>query len=205
VFDLEEELIQTNPKMKMYKNSVLLFTCLVSSFILLNVNDAISQDTKKLTKKERREVQEKERENNLQKTLNLVNQLNFVLKTDYLIDKQGSQVTVDSKINFILIDTTNAVIQIGSGYDIGDNGVGGITAEGKMTDWKIKVNNRQKSIYLSFNLSTLKYRFNVVILIDSDGKSKAYLSSMKKGTSISFIGNIVPLRGSGIYKGSAYY
>jgi hypothetical protein len=188
------------------KNKPLLFIlCLGISLFYIGTNVAISQNTKKLSKKERKEALEKEREINLQKTLNLVNRLNFVLKTDYLLDKQGSQVAVDSKINFILVDTTNAVIQIGSGYDVGDNGVGGITAEGKMTDWKIRVNNKHKSIYFSFNLSTLKYRFNVVILIDSDGKSKAYLSSMQKGSSISFIGTIVPLRGSGIYKGSSYY
>lgn len=160
---------------------------------------------KKLTRKEKKEIREGELTNQLQKTAKLINKLVFVLKADYLIDKTGYMVVVDSKINFILVDSTFSTVQIGSGVGVGDNGVGGLTADGKITNWKLKENSKQKSISISYNISTKTDRFNIVMQIEANGSTQAFFSSLTKGSSLTFKGKVVPIFGSGIFKGSAYY
>lgn len=165
----------------------------------------LPQEKVKLSKEERKKIKEAEENEKFIKTAALINQKNFVLKAEYLIFKDGKMVSVDSKINFILVDTAKTTIQTGEGIGVGENGVGGITADGKITNWQLKENQKRKNFSLSFNLSTLTGRFIIVMDIEADGKTRASVTAMSKGLLLNLNGNIVKLKGSGIFKGSAYY
>jgi len=47
----------------------------------------------------------------------------FVLEANYLQDRYGHRHIVNSTINFIAIDSTTAIIQVGSDFRNGPNGV----------------------------------------------------------------------------------
>jgi len=85
------------------------------------------------TRKEKRNA---EIEEQFQLNKSMLENRDFVLEADRLLDRRGNTVIVNSSINFIAVDSATAIIQIGSNYRLGPNGVGGVTAKGKITKWR---------------------------------------------------------------------
>ena len=102
------------------KRFVVFFALIVSTSILFaqgNDENAV------LTKKEKRNA---DLEKVFQQTKTMLENKDFVLQADYLQDRYGNRVLVNSTINFVAVDSTEATIQIGSNFRIGPNGVGGV-------------------------------------------------------------------------------
>lgn len=176
------------------KRLVLIFALIIStSFLFGQVNDENSA----LTKKDKRKA---ELEKNYELTRQMLENKDFVLETNFLQDRYGFRVPVVSMINFVAVDSTQAVIQIGSNSRIGPNGVGGVTAKGNITKWELTENPKNKTFTLRMNVMTSIGIYDLFFDISASGQSSALLTGLSSGR-LTFDGNLVPHAKSSIYVG----
>jgi len=143
-------------------------------------------------------------EKEYQQTANLLENRNFVLEADYLANRFGSRVPVTSNLNFIKVDSSKAVIQIGSPTGLGYNGVGGVTAEGRIGKWQVTQNPKKKSFQIYMNLMTPLGAYDVHFFVGADGYAQATLSGITPGK-LTYSGYLVPNETSRVYQGYNTY
>lgn len=152
-----------------------------------------------LTKKERRQAQlEKE----YQATKQMLDNKDFVLESYALQNRWGFQRQVSSNLNFVAVDSTEAIIQVGSNSRIGPNGVGGVTARGPITKWKLYQNPKSKSFNLQMTVMTKIGFYDLNFNISADGTANAMLTGLTSGQ-LNFQGNLVPWSDSSVYVGTS--
>lgn len=168
-------------------------------FVLLSLG-AIAQSAKEvqpMTKKEKRKAQ---LEADFKAMQQLLENRHFVLEADFLQDRYGNRAFVSSTINFVAVDSTEAIIQIGSNYRIGPNGVGGVTAKGRITKWELEPDNKRKSFALEMNVMTSIGIYDLRFTIGPSGNAKALLTGLRAGN-LTFDGTIVSMEESRVYEG----
>src|SRR5664280_2216065 len=102
----------------------------IMGFLLISLYTN-SQDVK-LSRKEQKEAKRDREFFNFQALDTLLKTKNFVLAADFLDNQYGNRTPVMSDINFIKVDSPDAVLQTGSMNNFGMNGIGGATAEGSI-------------------------------------------------------------------------
>jgi hypothetical protein len=164
-----------------------------------------SKTNKKLTKEQKLEKRKAEAEATAKMVDLMVNQRRFVVEADYIGFHTGKRFLVNSGLNFIKLDSSAIVIQVaplmGGG---GANGLGGITAEGFVSDWKIKRYGKSPQNY-SINLfikATRAGTYDINIIINPNGNAQAIVSGIDAAKVI-FYGKVVSLQASKVYKGSS--
>ncbi len=130
----------------------------------------------------------------------IISNKSFVIQADYLSNQYGYRNFVNSDLNFIMVDSTEAVIQTGRNAGIGYNGVGGITTDGNITSWKVITNEKNKTLNVEMSVFSIIGYFNVMMYVSSDGSATATLTGNYAG-SLTFSGKLVPLSESYAYKG----
>lgn len=157
---------------------------------------------KKYQKMEKREREKMEEERRLKEMKKLLESRQFVLEADYLSGRYGSLIPVVSNLNFIMIDSTTSVIQVGSASGMGYNGVGGITDEGRVTKFELdeRKNGYSLKVYTNSSLSSFTIFFNV----SASGNATARISGMRGGT-LTYHGDLTPINESYIYQGHTTY
>jgi len=176
------------------KRFVVFFALIISaSIIFAQGND----ENAVLTKKEKRNA---ELEKEFQLTKSMLDNKDFVLETDYLQDRYGNRVLVNSTINFVAVDSTEATIQIGSNFRLGPNGVGGVTAKGRINKWELTEDQKHKAFTLRMNVMTTIGIYDLFINISASGRGTATLTGMSAGR-LTFDGDLVPWENSSIYVG----
>lgn len=176
------------------KRFVVIFALIISvSIIFAQGND----ENAVLTKKEKRNA---ELEKEFQLTKSMLENKDFVLETDYLQDRYGNRVLVNSTINFVSVDSTEAIIQIGSNFRIGPNGVGGVTAKGRINKWELTEDMKRKAFTLRMNVMTAIGIYDLFINISASGRGTATLTGMRSGR-LTFDGELVPWEKSSVYVG----
>lgn len=173
---------------------------LVILFLALNIS---AQEN--LSRKESRMLKKQKKEAALQAgydtVLQIINSKQFVLEADYLDNLKGRRNVVLSNLNFIKIDSaSNSAIQIGSNRGLGYNGVGGVTAEGRLTRFELSKNDKKKTIHVAMSLISNIGIYDILMDINSEGKASAIISGLERGK-LQFEGNIVPLEESAVYQG----
>jgi len=176
------------------KRLILVFVLIISTSILFAQE---KNENSGLSKKEARKA---ELEKNFQKIKGMLENRDFVLESDFLIDRYGNRVPVVSSINFVSVDSTKAIIQIGSTTRIGPNGVGGVTAKGDITTYELTQNNKNKSFSLRINVMTPIGIYDLFMDVSASGRSTALLTGLSAGR-LKFDGDLVPNEQSGIYVG----
>ena len=181
-------------RMKVYLTGLLLLTGLfaVSAY-------GISQDTKP-DKKSRKEAKRAEAEVNFHVLDSLLYTGRYVLEADYLQNKYGSRVFVTSTLNFIRVELPNGVLQTGSDSRQGYNGVGGVTAEGKVSDYRISRDLKNLNCTVTFNLLTNLGTFNIIMTVSSSNNATATISGTTSGR-LTWDGHLVTLNNSRVFKG----
>ena len=127
--------------------------------------------TQELSKKEQRQLQKElkkeqqaaEAAQKAQVVTAMVEFQRFVLEADMLRDKRGNSVPVVSNINFISADSLTGVIQVGSHTYIGRNGVGGVTVDGTISEYKFSRHERSGSYNITYILRTPVGTYDVQI------------------------------------------
>ncbi len=155
-----------------------------------------AQENPELTRKEKKAI-ERERLYKLNKEM--LESKSFVLESDYLQNRYGVRIPVNSTINFVLVDGEEAVIQIGSNTGSGHNGVGGVTAKGKITKWELKENEKKNTFDLTMHVLTSIGMYDIRMNIGNYG-ANARLTGLRRGN-LTFSGDMVALEESVIYEG----
>ncbi len=143
-------------------------------------------------------------EKEYQQTARLLENRNFVLEADYLANRYGNRVPVTSNLNFIKVDSSEAVIQIGSPTGLGYNGVGGVTAEGRIGKWEVTQNPKKKSFQVYMNVMTPLGSYDIHFFIGANGYAQATLGGVTAGK-LTYSGYVVPTESSRIYQGYNTY
>ncbi|MEA3461676.1 MAG: DUF4251 domain-containing protein, partial [Bacteroidota bacterium] len=127
----------------------------------------------------------------------------FVLEAHTLRDKRGTSLQVASNINFIAADSLTGVIQVGSNTYIGRNGVGGVTVDGSIADYKYTRHEKSGSYNISYYLRTPVGSYDVRITVYPDGRADADVRSTTWGDRLRYAGNLVPPGISRVFKGTS--
>ena len=127
----------------------------------------------------------------------------FVLEADRLRDKRGNTINVSSSINFIASDSITGVIQVGSNGYVGLNGVGGITIEGRISDYTYSRNEKNGSYFVGYNVQSYNGTYYVRLTVFQEGRAEATISSNWPGQLI-YTGYLIPPHLSKVYKGTSY-
>jgi hypothetical protein len=104
-------------------------------------------------------------------------------------------------VNFIAVDSSNAVIQTGNPHTMGFNGLGGITADGRITNYTLDVNEKKRSFRLKMSMTAAIGMYDVEMFVDGSGNARATIFGLR-GRGITWSGNIVPTPESIIFEGT---
>lgn len=140
--------------------------------------------------------------NQYQSFKDMIENRDFVLEADYLRDRHGNRFFVSNTINFVAIDSTTAIIQVGSNSRIGPNGVGGVTAKGKITSWKLTEDLKNESFNLYATVMTSIGIYDLQFSINTSGYSTALLTGLTMGE-LTFEGSVEPYSDSSVYEGTS--
>jgi hypothetical protein len=159
----------------------------------------ISQDVKP-DKQERKEAKKAQMTANFYVLDSLLRSGRFVLEADFLQNKYGSRVSVPPMLNFIRVDGPKGVLQTGSDTRQGYNGVGGVTAEGSIVDYKITNDKKHLSTTVTFNLVSTLGNFDIFLTVSADNNATATISGSTSGR-LTWDGHLVTLSNSRVFKG----
>ncbi len=174
-----------------------------------------AQDTVKLTKKElrkferRKKKEEKERSSFKQrlKYAKMLKDQRFVFQANILFGPQGESYSVSPSINFLAVKGNQVVLQFGFEGVIGWNGVGGLTSEGYLENYKFEPGKKKNSA-LSINsrvrpISTTGSPYFHLTVLD-DGSAQLDVN-MALGGHLRMSGYIVSLKKADIFKGQTLF
>jgi hypothetical protein len=171
---------------------------LVAGFFLTSQN--ISAQNEKLTRQERKEVRKAQMEANFYILDSLLNSRTFVLKADYLRNRDGVMIPVVSNLNFIKVDGTEGILQTGSNSGLGYNGVGGVTAEGSIGTWEIFKDSKKLTYTIRFSLLTNLGSYDVLMFISADNHASATIRGLSPGW-LTWQGELYTIKNSRVFKG----
>lgn len=154
----------------------------------------------KLTRQEKKDAKKVVQYANFQVLDSMLERKRFVLEADFLENQYGNRTHVLSDLNFIMLDSTNVVLQTGSSRNIGYNGVGGATAEGSLKNLKIVKDLKNLSFYVAFTVVTNIGVYDVYMTINSDRDARATISGLTPGKLV-YDGHVETIFNSRVYKG----
>ncbi len=131
----------------------------------------------------------------------LLESKSFVIEANTLYDKWGNRYSVNSILNFVMVDSTQSIIQIGNNTEFGDNGVGGITAKGSISSRKLYKDEKHNTLSLRVIVISQIGACDVLIEVSTSGEATATISGLTS-TKIILSGQIFTLRDSRVYVGN---
>jgi hypothetical protein len=187
------------------KIQVILFMLIFPVF-LHGQDEAIlsKKEQKQLAKEKRKAEQQVENEKQREITSLMLENQKFVLEADYIADKSGSRVPVNSTLNFVIVDSTKATLQLGSPWGMGINGVGGVTVDGKITRYDLSVKENRKGVSYNVTLYIMSSigTYDIQIWVSQSGSADATVRGNVSGQ-LNYSGKLVPLAKSRVYKGTS--
>jgi len=185
----------------MKKIILLSLTVLFSYMTFAQVEETVETgEQKQLRKAAKKEAKRIEEEQAMIQTKHLIDARRFILIANYIGNNIGNRIPVSSTINFLKIDTSNCVIQIGSLDGIGYNGVGGVTAEGRISSFKITQNKKGNSYTMRLTTNTVIGTYDIVLFVNAFGNAEATITGITHGA-LRYYGRIIPIDNSKIYQG----
>jgi len=162
-----------------------------------------SQDDK-LTRQEKKALKETQMAINFYVMDSVITSRGFVLEADLLRNQYGDNIVVTPALNFIRIDKTTGVLQTGSNFAMGYNGVGGVTAEGSVGRWEVYKNNRKSSFTVQFSLLTNIGNYDVLMTVTAANQASATITG-SAGGKLTWQGHLRALDNSRVFKGQNTY
>jgi hypothetical protein len=181
------------------RNLIRLSLCLITA-LLISTAPVFSQDDIKPTRKEIKEAKKLQMVANYAVIDSLLTRRVFVLEADYLRNKYGEMVSVMSNVNFIRVNQTTGVLQTGSVFSFGSNGVGGVTAEGEIGTWELNKNPKNLTYTVRFSLQTNIGHYDVLLNVSANTRATATITGLGPGN-LTWEGHLVPIGNARIFKG----
>ncbi|MCK4855186.1 MAG: DUF4251 domain-containing protein [Bacteroidales bacterium] len=188
--------------MKTFLTLLLAFVIVLGAFSQEETQQLSKQEIKKLQKEQKKAEKAAEEERMAEVTSFMVHQQQFVLEADFLSDKYGQRVPVTPTINFVLVDSVTGTVQFGSAQEIGYNGVGGLTVDGRITKYEYSVIGKKEDSYsIRLILMSSIGTYDVTLMVNSQGYADASIRGNWSGQ-LNYHGKLVPLTLSRVYKGT---
>jgi hypothetical protein len=161
-----------------------------------------SETTKKLTKAQKTEQRRLEAEETAKLVDWMVNRRKFVLEANMISNQTGQRIPVSSSINFIAVDSNKIVIQLASLSGIGGyNGMGGITADGTISQFKIgKLGKKSIGYTIQVTAMTSIGTYDIFFSVSPNSNADATIGG-NWGGKLNYHGYLMPLEKSKIFKG----
>ena len=128
----------------------------------------------------------------------------FVLEADNVQFRNGQTVFVNSTTNFISVKGDRAVVQISpSNYASGPNGVGGVTVDGRISEFEVRTDSKGRTT-LSMNVTGIGINAQIEIYMfpDSNQASATVYPNFNSNT-VWLEGSIVPYENSNVFEGDS--
>ena len=191
-----------NFEMKSILTLLIVFVFVLGAYSQDETQQLSKKELKKLQKEQKKADQAAEEERMAEVTYFMVHQQQFVLEADYLSDKYGQRVAVTPTINFVLVDSLVGIVQFGSAEQIGYNGVGGLTVDGRVTKYEYQVVGKKEDSYsIRMILMASIGTYDITLMVNSQGFADATIRGNWSGQ-LNYHGKLVPLALSRVYKGT---
>ena len=188
--------------MKSLLTFLMAFVFVLGTYSQDEVQQLSQKEIKKLQKEQKKAQRAADEERMAEVTNFMVHQQQFVLDADFLSDKYGQRVSVTPTINFVLVDSLVGTVQFGSAQEIGYNGVGGITVDGRVTKYEYSVIGKKEDSYsIRMILMSSLGTYDITLMVNSQGYTDAQIRGNWSGQ-LNYHGKLVPLTLSRVYKGT---
>lgn len=187
--------------MKIYKTLLLAFV------LLFSVDAAVAQtsgkEQRKIERAEKKRLKEEARKKEHESLMSMVQDQAFVLEAYTLTGRNMNRYQVAPNTNFVSVEGDRLTVQTANGFNFGYNGLGGITINGTITDYKVLPSKNNKSISVLIQFTSPLVGQSVLNLnINSGGNSSAFVRD-NWGGRVTFQGQIVELEESGVFEGQS--
>ena len=183
-----------------------LISSLFGLLLVLGLSAQTSNNNKKLTRAERKEIKAQERAERKEKIIAAIKDQQFVIEAYILEDRYNRFFQVSPVTNFVLVDSTEATIQFALPGRIGGwNGLGGVTDQGRVRN--ITFPKKMPKYGVSFEMDVQGPAFGssrVYVDVNEDGLAVMRFSGAF-GARFSMRGNFEFLEDSNINKGLASF
>ncbi len=161
-----------------------------------------SKTTKQLTRQQKSEQKKREAEETAKLVDSMVKNKKFVLEANTVSNQTGERYQVNGRINFIAVDSNRITIQLASMSGIGGyNGMGGITADGTISEFKISKFGKNSTGYTIKVLAMTSIgTYDIFFNISPNSNADATIGG-NWGGKLNYHGFLIPLSKSKIYKG----
>ena len=175
------------------------------SIFLFSINFAVAQDSKKLSRKEKKELKKQEQIAQNQAILELLESKKWVIEAHTVFDRYNQSYQINPTINFVGVRDEEGALQLGFDGLIGWNGVGGVTIDGKITRYEIKQAKERAnpSINIRFQGRGMSSA-TINVSVNSSGLATAKVNG-DFGDRITFTGMIKSLEESTVYKAQSLF
>jgi hypothetical protein len=175
---------------------------LMLGFLLVSLNGT-SQEVK-LTRQEKKAIKETQMAIDYYVMDSVITSRGFVLEADLLRNQYGDNTVVTPSLNFIKVEKTTGILQTGSNFSMGYNGVGGVTAEGSLGRWDVSKNQKKLSFTVQFSLLTNIGNYDVLMTVTAANQATATITGSGGGKLI-WQGHLRALNNSRVFKGQNTY
>lgn len=181
----------------MKKLIIVFFALIIAGSTFAQDKTPADKSEKKLKKEQRKTLLAEQ----YQKNIAMVESKQFVLEADFLVSHAGIQYPVTNVLNYILVDSSLSIVQVGQNYGMGSNGVGGFTAKGTISKWEVDRDDKKKIITIRYTLSAAAIVYNVLLYLPTNGNANGTISAYSLANKVNYVGKLVPLRKSVVYEG----
>jgi hypothetical protein len=175
------------------------------ALVVLPVAGLLAQDIKELKHQEKKELRKKEQQQydstSYANAIEALSAQTWVLEAYMLRGKRGNTFQVNSTLNFVMVNKGKGTVQLGSPYRAGYNGLGGITVEGNISGYKLET-DKHGNVSVRFMVVGIGINAEIFINLNvNSNRAEADISPNTWGRRITYIGNIIPLEDSNVFKG----
>lgn len=159
------------------------------------------------TRKERKAKEKQQQLANYEMAKQLLQDTTFLIPAETFQLSDGSNFTsVDGTINFLKIDKGDGVLQLGNALspNPGRNNLGGITVSGKVTNIRIKNNEKRNSLFMTFNLIGPVITARVAITLTGSDKAAISIDGLYTGKGINLRGPVKAPGEKRIFQGAEF-
>lgn len=173
--------------------------------LFASLNESIAQEEKKLSRKEKKELKKQQQLEQKKAILELLYSKKWVIEAHTVYDRYNQSYQLNPTINFVGVKDEEGALQLGFDGLIGWNGVGGVTIDGKITQYEVKEGKEKSSPVLNLRFQGRGAgSASINVTVNSSGQASARVSG-DFGERITFSGMIKSLEDSSVYKGQSLF
>lgn len=186
-------------KDKTMKNIAL---CMTMFLLMLAGSATAQEETRELTKAERKALQARIDSLQYAEAEKALNDRAFTLEADQVIFKYGQTAYVTSNTNFVSVKDNQAIVQVAFNIPVsGPNGLGGVTVEGRFSEYDLK-KDKKGNVSLSINVTGTGISARAdITLYNGSNKATVTITPNFNSNRITLNGVIFPLDKSNVFKG----